>query len=98
MNTQQEINNVDTTEEYKRTLNAIQENGEEEVKKGHRRSKNDTEGRTFKCKICGKSYLSYPALYTHSKQKHNTSNSSGRGRGRPKKECCEVYYLIFNSI
>ena len=38
---------------------------EEESKKGHRRSKNDTEGRTYKCKQCGQSYLSYPALYTH---------------------------------
>ena len=51
-----------------------------------RRSKNDTEGRTFQCKLCQKSYLSYPALYTHCKQKHNTNNSSGRGRGRPKKD------------
>lgn len=31
-----------------------------------RRSKNDNEGRTFICG-CGKSYLSYPALYTHIK-------------------------------
>ena len=59
---------------------------EEESKKGHRRSKNDTEGRTYKCSQCGKSYLSYPALYTHCKTKHNTCNTSGRGRGRPKKE------------
>lgn len=35
-----------------------------------RRSKNDNVGRTFVCG-CGKSYLSYPALYTHIKQKHN---------------------------
>ena len=31
-----------------------------------RRSKNDNVGRTFTCG-CGKSYLSYPALYTHIK-------------------------------
>ena len=58
-----------------------------------RRSKNDNVGRTFVCG-CGKSYLSYPALYTHIKQKHNQvapegTNSaqyhSGRGRGRPRK-------------
>ena len=54
-----------------------------------RRSKNDTEGRTFICELCGKSYLSYPALYTHRKQKHNTNLSSGRGRGRPKKDISE---------
>lgn len=55
-----------------------------------RRSKNDTEGRTYTCKICGKSYLSYPALYTHGRQKHGTNNSSGRGRGRPKKDNGEI--------
>ena len=48
-----------------------------------RRSKSEVEGRTHVCKLCNKSYLSYPALYTHYKLKHNTNNSSGRGRGRP---------------
>jgi hypothetical protein len=61
-------------------------NESEEGKKNKRRSKNETQGRTFICKLCEKSYLSYPALYTHCKQKHNTSNTSGRGRGRPKKD------------
>ena len=53
----------------------------------HRRSKKDFEGRTFNCEICGKSYLSYAALYTHRKQKHNinVNNGRGKGRGRPKK-------------
>ena len=40
-----------------------------------RRSKKVVEGRNYICKICSKSYLSYPALYTHSKQKHNTNSS-----------------------
>ena len=35
--------------------------------KGKRRSKNDVEGRDFKCNFCPKTYLSYPALYTHIK-------------------------------
>jgi hypothetical protein len=35
--------------------------------KGKRRSKNDVDGRDFKCKFCDKTYLSYPALYTHIK-------------------------------
>ena len=66
------------------------ENSQEKKDDIHRRrSKNDTEGRTFICQICGKSYLSYPALYTHRKQKHNTNLSSGRGRGRPKKDISE---------
>ena len=64
----------------------LSKNESEEGKKGKRRSKNETQGRTFICKLCEKSYLSYPALYTHCKQKHNTSNTSGRGRGRPKKD------------
>ncbi|CDW88922.1 zinc carboxypeptidase family [Stylonychia lemnae] len=61
--------------------------------KHKRRSKNDNQGRNFKCG-CGKKYLSYPALYTHIKTKHNgqtptgTNTSqfqTGRGRGRPRK-------------
>ena len=58
-----------------------------------RRSKNDKQGRDFKCKYCEKTYLSYPALYTHMKQKHSKGPdgeqrnppTSGRGRGRPRK-------------
>ena len=61
--------------------------------KNKRRSKNDVDGRDFKCKYCDKTYLSYPALYTHMKQKHSkgpdgemrTPPTSGRGRGRPSK-------------
>lgn len=62
-------------------------------KRAKRRSKNDVEGRVHICG-CGKSYLSYPALYTHIKTKHNgiepggtkaSKERSGRGRGRPRK-------------
>ena len=38
--------------------------------KRKRRSKNDAEGRSFKCSECGKSYLSQPALTNHKKTKH----------------------------
>ena len=70
--------------------NEENENSEEKKEDIHRRrSKNDIEGRIFICELCGKSYLSYPALYTHRKQKHNSSLSSGRGRGRPKKDISE---------
>jgi hypothetical protein len=47
---------------------------EEEKAKRSRRSKADTEGRNFECSICGKSYLSYAALYTHKKNKHKEEN------------------------
>lgn len=43
--------------------------GEEKVRET-RRSRNDPLGRDYKCG-CGKRYLSYPALYTHIRQKHN---------------------------
>ena len=59
--------------------------------KSKRRSKNDINGRDYRCG-CGKTYLSYPALYTHIKTKHNGQNPPGtpmfqscRGRGRPRK-------------
>ena len=62
-------------------------------KKQKRRSKNDVNGRDYKCTFCDKTYLSYPALYTHMKNKHAKGPdgqpliafNSGRGRGRPKK-------------
>ena len=38
--------------------------------KGSRRSRKDDQGRDYICG-CGKKYLSYPALYTHIKTKHN---------------------------
>lgn len=44
--------------------------GDQSKQRNKRRSKNDNEGRTYQCG-CGKSYLSYPALYTHIKQKHD---------------------------
>ena len=34
---------------------------------GKCRSKHDCTGRNFMCKYCDKTYLSYPALYTHMK-------------------------------
>lgn len=58
-----------------------------------RRSKNDANGRDYVCG-CGKTYLSYPALYTHIKTKHNGKTPDGtnanqvssvKGRGRPRK-------------
>lgn len=61
--------------------------------KQKRRSKNDCNGRDYVCG-CGKTYLSYPALYTHIKTKHNGKTpdgtnanqvQNGRGRGRPRK-------------
>ena len=57
-------------DENKDALYNLNEN--DETKK-LRRTKNDTAGRTYKCKFCGKSYLSYPALYTHSKQNLNNT-------------------------
>ena len=61
--------------------------------KQKRRSKNDCNGRDYVCG-CGKTYLSYPALYTHIKTKHNGKTpdgtnanhfDNGKGRGRPRK-------------
>lgn len=44
-----------------------------------RRSRKDKEGRDHICG-CGKMYLSYPALYTHIKQKHNNKQPEGTKR------------------
>lgn len=60
---------------------------ENKAKKHKRRTNVNASERVFVCKTCGKAYLSYPALYTHSKQKHSTTqnNNTYRGRGRPPK-------------
>jgi hypothetical protein len=47
-----------------------------------RRSKNLTDGRNYKCDICFKAYLSYPALYTHLKSKHKIISSIKDNRGK----------------
>ena len=65
--------------------NETQSNNPKKIRK--RTTKKESDVRNYKCIYCDKSYLSYPALYTHCKQKHNdTNNHSGKGRGRPKKE------------
>lgn len=55
--------------------------------KRKRRSKNDPDGRSFRCIHCDKSYLSNPALTNHIKTKHpvNDPCNEKRGRGRPRK-------------
>ena len=54
-----------------------------------RRSKTEKEGRNHVC-TCGKSYLSYQALYTHKRSKHSSGTpqktSLNKKRGRPKKQ------------
>ena len=61
--------------------------------KQKRRSKNECNDRYYTCG-CGKKYLSYPALYTHIKTKHDGKTpegtninqvQNGKGRGRPRK-------------
>lgn len=60
-------------------------------KKRERRQKDDNFQRNYICG-CGKSYLSYAALYTHAKTKHEGVFPSGtttlhkKKQGRPKKE------------
>lgn len=58
-----------------------------------RKTRTSQEGREFICGACKSAYLSYPALYTHIKVKHNGicpegtirgKSSSTKKRGRPK--------------
>jgi hypothetical protein len=55
--------------------------------------------RMYKCSRCGKSYLSYPALYTHTKIKHlqpgeTPSITNGRMRGRPRKNMARESLIV----
>lgn len=78
--------------------NIPQDLAQNDKMKGKRRSKNEPEGRNYRCKQCDKTYLSYPALYTHIKTKHvapgTGSLHTGRGRGRPKKSV--IHLIIIN--
>ena len=56
----------------------------------------------FKCNKCGKSYLSYPALYTHTKLKHAKEGESilmpnEKMRGRPKKVKVLLLFIQINN-
>ena len=85
-NSENKVDNTNVNQEVK-----VKENEQNIQKKIRKRAKkNESDIRNYKCSLCDKSYLSYPALYTHCKQKHNTSNHSERGRGRPKKEQNEI--------
>ena len=58
------------------------------LQKGRRRSKKDKVNRNYICG-CGKTYLSYPALYTHIKNKHDSKAPTGtivQSVNRPKKQ------------
>jgi len=48
----------------------------EDPKGASRRSRKDEQGRDYVCG-CGKRYLSYPALYTHIKTKHDGHQPEG---------------------
>lgn len=50
-----------------------------------RRTRNDPESRDFTCR-CGKKYLSYAAVYTHVKQKHNLDKAYLENIGKPPRE------------
>jgi hypothetical protein len=47
-----------------------------DLKCASRRSRKDEQGRDYVCG-CGKRYLSYPALYTHIKTKHDGHQPEG---------------------
>jgi len=54
-----------------------------------RKTRKDKEGRKYICGACKLGYLSYPALYTHIKTKHEgiTPDGTIRGEsGKPKRE------------
>lgn len=57
------------TEDDESEIEYVDENGKK--RRAKRRSKNDLDGRDYKCSFCPKTYLSYPALYTHMKTKHS---------------------------
>lgn len=66
-------NETSTNEDYseKKTNKEETSMKEQKVMFLKRKKKAETKGRDFKCTICSISYLSYPALYTHHRNKHS---------------------------
>jgi hypothetical protein len=73
--------------------------------RGRRRGRNEPNNRDYICP-CGKSYLSYPALFTHIKIKHNgrvniysyrhLDKSLNHVHNTPVDEGDQKQYLFFN--
>ena len=89
----EEENRKNNHQNEKNSKNEEDKNIRKPGEKQKRRSKNECHGRDYKCG-CGKEYLSYPALYTHIKTKHDGKTpegtnanqiQNGKGRGRPRK-------------
>lgn len=87
----------------KNEINPVKDPDQKEEKV--RKTRKDKEGRKFICGQCKLGYLSYPALYTHIKTKHEGNTPAGtiRGesgkpkkRGRPKVVCI-IHYLAQNT-
>lgn len=79
----EQINNSLNQEEKKEENNSSQiKNGDKPKKQ--RRKKADNIPRDFVCEICQKSYLSFPALSSHKKAKHDVEPEK-KNRGRPRK-------------
>lgn len=57
---------------------------EDDKAKRGRRSKADVDGRSYECNLCHKSYLSYPALYTHKKIKHKENSEPAKDSSNSK--------------
>lgn len=51
---------------------------QKEDKQRTRRAQIPDSEKTFQCKICNKAYLSFPALYTHKRNKHNIIPITGK--------------------
>jgi hypothetical protein len=76
-----------------------------------RRTKEELEGRTYLCDLCGKAYFSYPAMTNHKKTKHvpiiksesiapseSVQVQEKKSRGRPKKvNQNEVFVLEYEN-
>ena len=99
-NEEEDDNNNENINQNQKGKDSLENQNKQTKQK--RRSKNDFYGRDYLCG-CGKTYLSYPALYTHIRTKHNGKTpegtnanqvQSGKGRGRPRKN----FLLIEDNI
>jgi hypothetical protein len=74
------IRNLDNTDALNTTskLNDVESANSNYLLKKKRRKKDEIEKKKFICDICDKGYYSYPAIYTHKRNKHNIIPVTGK--------------------
>lgn len=102
-NDKSEISKIEKSDNSNLEDDADKMESESPIKKPRkkRRTKEEQDGRSYLCDVCGKAYFSYPAMTNHKKTKHvpvlnpeSLNQSDKKSRGRPKKLNQTAEYIL----